>query len=406
VLFELGPEHFSPALLRKITYLGGNSRSFEEARQALAETLELDLSSRHIQTLSERVGRELAAQRDHNAQLWERRELPPGGLATAPQAVAIAVDDGKVRTRAEAQPPGVHEPGWRNDKVASLTTYALQLHADDPMPEPPIAFTQRATVERLVAELGHVRCNPKPPAPAAGATPALSAARPPRTWAPKPLVRSCVVTQTGAERFGAMVAAEAQLRRFPEAQERVFLGDGEPSNWTLQELYFPDCFPLLDFVHLIEHLYAAAKAGEARMDWPLYLRLVRAAWRGESQPLLDLLQRKADRLGPPPEHAEENDPRKIATGTLRYVTRNAQRLAYPRARRLGLPVTSAQVESLVNTVNLRVKDCGKFWCPAYADDILQIRAAAISQTDRWPAFWKNRAAAQLGRVRAPSRRAA
>ena len=405
MLLELGPEHYSPALLRKITYLGGNSPSFEEARKALAETVELELSTRHLETLTERVGRELAAQRDHSAQLWERRELPPSGLATAPQAVAIAVDDGKVRTRAPAQPPGVHEAAWKNDKVACLTTYALQLHTHDPMPEPPRAFTQRATVERLVTELGHVRCNPKPASAPLSAQP-KPPANPPRPWAPQPLVRSCVVTQTAAERFGAMIAAEAHLRRFPEAQERVFLGDGEPSNWTLHGLYFPDYFPLLDFVHLIEHLYAAAKAGESHVDWPLYLKLVHAAWLGLSDRLLELLRTKTDRLGPPPEDAAEDDPRKIATGTFRYVQRNRQRLNYPRARRLGLPVSTSQVESLVNTVNLRVKACGKFWCPAFADDILQIRAAGLSQTDRWTAFWKTRPTAQFGRIRASTLRAA
>lgn len=405
MLLELGPEHFSPALLRKITYLGGNSHSFEEARKALVETLELDLSSRYIQTLSERVGRELAAQRDHNAQLWEQRELPPSGLATAPLAVAIAVDDGKVRTRAPNQPPGVHEAAWKNDKVASLTTYELQVHAHDPMPEPPVAFTQRATVEQLVTELGHVRCNPKP-----ASAPTQSKKELPttthRTWDPNPLIRSCVATQNASDRFGAMVAAEAHLRRFPEAQERVFLGDGEPSNWTLQELYFPDFFSLLDFVHLIEHLYAAAKAGESHVNWPLYLQFVHTAWLGESDKLLKLLRAKADRLGAPPQHAADDDPRKIATGVFHYVERNRQRLQYPRARRLGLPVTTSQVESLVNTVNLRVKACGKFWCPVNADDIIQIRAASLCQTDRWPAFWKTRPAAQYGRIRAPCLRAA
>jgi hypothetical protein len=369
----------------------------------LAETLELQLSSRHIETLSERVGRELTAQRDHSAELWERQQMPPSALATAPQAVAIAVDDGKIRTRAEAYPPGVHEAAWKNDKVACLTTYALQLQPRDPMPDPPVAFTQRATVERLVAELGHVRSNPKP----AAAGPARTApAAAPQTWAPQPLVRSCVATQTGSDLFGAMVAAEAHLRRFPEAHERVFLSDGDPGNWTLQEMYFPDFFPLLDFVHLIEHLYAAARTGEPQVDWPLYLQLVRAAWRGQSDRLLELLRRKADRLGPPPEQAKDDDPRKIATGAWRYVERNRQRLQYPRARCLGLPVTSSQVESLVNTLNLRLKACGKFWCPPNADDILQIRAATLSQTDRWPAFWKTRGATQRGRIRAPSLRAA
>ena len=56
---------------------------------------------------------------------------------------------------------------------------------------------------------------------------------------------------------------------------------------------------------------------------------------------------------------------------------------YPRYRRLGLPVTSALMESLVKEVNYRVKGTEKFWNdPSGAEAILQVRAAALCDDDR------------------------
>ena len=56
---------------------------------------------------------------------------------------------------------------------------------------------------------------------------------------------------------------------------------------------------------------------------------------------------------------------------------------YPRYRRLGLPVTSALMESLVKEVNYRVKGTEMFWNdPDGAEAILQVRAAALCDDDR------------------------
>jgi hypothetical protein len=405
IFFELGPENFSPGLLRKITYLGGNCTSFNEAQRALAETLEITLSGRHIETLTERVGRELAAERDHLAQLWEQHQLPQPTVANAPEAVAVAVDDGKLHTRGENQPPGVYAPQWKNDKIACLMNVLPQWHAQDPMPNPPPAFTHRNRVEKLVAELGHVRSSPKQPLPLPAEpspdTPKPKKDVPKKHLSPDILVRSCIATHTQPDAFGAMVASEAHLRRFYEAKEAVFLGDGSPGNWTLQELYFPEFLPLLDVVHLIEHLFAAAKAGHHQVEWPLYLRLLRAAWAGKPDCVVSLLNDKANLLGPPSDTATEDDPRQVVAKTIGYVSNNRMRMDYPRARRIGLPITTSHVESLINTFNFRVKAAGKFWCPANAEAILQVRAARLSQTNRWDEFWDTRGTRSCGRIRAP-----
>jgi hypothetical protein len=88
--------------------------------------------------------------------------------------------------------------------------------------------------------------------------------------------------------------------------------------------------------------------------------------------------------------------------TLTYVTNNRARMNYPKYRRLGLPVSSAPVESTIKQINRRVKGSEKFWLGGGAEAILQLRAAQLSQDDRWTRNWlrprKHRRAAGSGRL--------
>jgi hypothetical protein len=414
LFFGIGAENYSPALLKKIVRLGGNSPSFERAEQDISTLLEFCISARHIQTLTERVGSEMAGQSRRQADEWLRHAGPASPLRDAPLAVAVAVDDGKLHLRAEEQPPGVHDPKWRNYKAAHLMTVRPKHHRDDPAPDPPAAFTERANVEKLVAELAKVRSDrhsgPSDPAgatsPAKSALPRAAPAKVSRQLpSPDILLRSYVVTHADPERFGARVAAEAHKRRFFDAAYRAFLGDGSPGNWTLHDEYFPGFLPLLDFLHLLAHLFAAARRDDHSADWPFYARLIRLAWAGKTLELLALLRRRANGLGPLPDNARADDPRNLLAETLNYVETNRDRMDYPRARRLGLPLTSSHVESLINAFNYRVKASSKFWCPQNVEAVLHVRAACLSDLPEWDNFWCERGRLQRGLIR-PRRQAA
>ena len=223
---------------------------------------------------------------------------------------------------------------------------------------------------------------------------------------PTVLVRSAVVTHAHPERFGSAVrrtVAQAHSRGFFQAPHAVFLGDGSAGNWSLQDMYFPGWLPLLDIVHLLEHLYPAAQAACAQDPWPLYLQLLRAGWAGQPAQVLTLLTPHARRVGAPPEDALDTDPRKILANAVTYVRNNQARMDSPRARRRGLPTTTSYVESLINTFNIRIKGAGKFWCPQNVEGVLQVRTACLSTPPRWEDFWKTRAAKHRGRVRPPRR---
>ena len=80
---------------------------------------------------------------------------------------------------------------------------------------------------------------------------------------------------------------------------------------------------------------------------------------------------------------DENDPRKPIVDAARYLRNNRGRMDYPHYRRLGLPVTSALMESLVKEVNYRVKGTEMFWNdPEGAEAILQVRAATLCDDNR------------------------
>src|SRR5262249_59125526 len=97
----------------------------------------------------------------------ERRRKPAGPL---PQAVAVGVDGGCLQTRAAGHGPGVHEQGWKEDKVACLHTLAGPTFANDPHPDPPACFLDPPYVEELVQDLkSHKRLGDEDD-PADGAT--------------------------------------------------------------------------------------------------------------------------------------------------------------------------------------------------------------------------------------------
>jgi hypothetical protein len=76
--------------------------------------------------------------------------------------------------------------------------------------------------------------------------------------------------------------------------------------------------------------------------------------------------------------------------TLRHVEVNRQRMDYPGYRRLGLPVSSSLVESLIKQINQRVKGTEQFWNDGGLEAVLQVRAAYLSQDDRAEAFHQRR----------------
>jgi hypothetical protein len=408
---KLGGEGYSPGVLKKIEYAGGNHRSFEAAVEALERLAEFPISGKHTERLSERLGRERAAGRDKAVAAMKAGTLR-AAYKQAPAVAVISIDAGKAQFRDEGagRGPGVRGARWGDTKVACLQTYTNVEYDKDPRPEPPEAFLNPARVERLCREMERVRGTgvDKPPKTKAPERlePTPKKKKKPRENRPLRLVRTVVATTAKVEEFGWMVSAEAMGRKMYAAKKRAITGDG--GNWIepLGQLHFPGWIQILDFLHLLVHLFAAARlahAGDARAAWKLYEQMLRDAWGGRVQEVIDALRSQLSRLRAS-KSTTHKDACRVVELSMNYVERNRERMDYPRYRQMGLPVGSALVESLIKQVNHRVKGTEQFWNDGGLEAILQVRAAYLSEDGRAEAHHDRRPRAPaVGRNRSVGR---
>jgi len=365
----------------------------------------LSISPRHVQQLTDEVGADLARQRDARAEQRRRRQLRPR-VGQTPAAVVVEIDGGRLRTRASGAGRGVHQAENKEDKVACLATLESAERGEDPRPQPPASFLQPRRVQRLVQQMAGPAGEPDSGDPAAAgpvATPGNGAGGEPpagggtedEPWAPKRRLRTCVASMAESRSFGPMVAGEAQARDFYAAGRRAFVADGLAYNWSIQEGYFPDFEPIVDLLHVLCYLYKAAYGlgTDEASRWSLYEGWLRQCWQGRVAEVVAELTRHQQQVGRPPpgEELPAGDVRRVVAEGLSYLSHNAARMDYPRYRRLGLPVTSSLVESLVGDVNGRVKSKQKYWNrPGGAEAILQVRAAYLSEDDRLHCYFAQR----------------
>lgn len=393
VKLALGPENLSPALVRKVVRRGGKV-SFQEASEDIKEDVGIDVNAKQVQRVTERVGTEWQAARDQQVELFKQGKLPRLH-GQAPQVAAVMSDGGRVMTRAEEQPPGVHGPQWKEPKFGCCLTLDTKQSATDPQPEPPSKFLDARRVPKLVREVqsraGRGGTTPQAESVAAPAAKSCRKKKVVRRKETRRLVRTVVASMCGAKEFGYMLATEAYLRSFDLAQRKAYVADGLPYNWSIWEEHFRrDGFvPILDFLHLLTYLYAAAQVvgGGQRRQWERYEMWLCWAWRGEREKLWAALQAAAARAGEAPKNAPEHDPRVILADAARYVENNLTRMDYPRYRKLGLPISSAPIESTIKQFNRRVKGTEKFWLKSGVEAVLQVRAAYLSEDDRVERLW-------------------
>jgi hypothetical protein len=386
---QLGTEGYSPRVLEKAVRQASKAASFKDASEDLKALAEVSISPTHLQRLSERVGKEWAQARDQEVQAFREDKLLCA-YAGAPQAAAVMLDGGRIQTRADESGRGVHDPKWRETKVACCLSLTSSEHKEDPQPEPPSKFLDPKQVAELTAEVKRRNRPTLGRAEEPSAKPTKKHRRKKRRRSTK-RVRTVVASMTDSETFGWQVASEVKRRGLDRARRKACVCDGQQYNWTLFAMHLLPCgfIGILDFVHLLAYLYDAARAWKKNPDrsWKQYVQWLRWAWSGQVKSLLKSLRQAASELGAPPADAADTDPRQILKDTLRYVENNRERMNYPSYRRMGLPISSAPVESTIKQVNRRVKGTEKFWLGGGAEAILQLRAAYLSEDDRASIYW-------------------
>jgi hypothetical protein len=439
---------YSPTLQDKIIYAGVTQTSFALASEALAKLARQDIAAKQVERVTKRIGLERCAERDEAVAAYqalplvERKAVPDS--VTPPAVAAVGTDGGRLQildrasaapsvageasaaaggaltaaaapasvaaAAAAAAPAAAQERGryWREDKIGLLMAMTSVASASDPCPEIPESFVDPTRMGKLVRQLGHGVPSTEEAAQAATdpAAEAEALQNPATPWQPPEVQeKRLLASRQNWEAFGPMVAAAAWALGLFGAARRAFLGDGSENNWTIWRRYFSSFVPILDFIHALSYVHAAAHAGRRRVEgWKGYVVWIRWVWQGEVVQVIAALQQRQAELGPPQAGDADTHPRQVVDQALTYLQNNQERMRYDAYRQQGLPITSSYVESAVKQINRRAKGTEKFWGETGAEAILQLRGDQLSDDQPLAAFWERRQAAATGQR--PYRRAA
>jgi hypothetical protein len=410
-------------MLDKIVYAGTMSRSFDQASKDLRKLAEVEVPAKQVERVTKRIGQERVEQRQEavvayqDLPLIERKAAPPG--VTAPELAMVGCDGGRLQILertgaaveaeaadlAEEERRGQH---WREDKIGVLQTMKSTVLASDPCPEIPEGFVDPTRILKLARELKK-QAAPSAEAAKETAEPEIGAetlADNPVVYEPPEVVEKRFVgSRVRWPDFGPLLATLAWQWGFFGASRKAFVGDGSDNNWTIWRKYFSSFVPILDFIHALSYVFAAAMAGRKFADgWSVYEHWIRWVWKGEVAQVIAALAQRQLELGVPQEQDGDTSSRQVVAQALTYLQNHQSQMQYAAYRQQGLPITSSYVESAVKQFNQRVKGTEKFWSENGAEAILQLRADHLSEDEPLAQFWQTRQTNQTGQR--PYRKAA
>jgi len=381
----------SPALLKKVVHAAACSSSFRQAADDLLALAEVKVSAQRVRRAAAGVGQQRVAQSRAASEAYQRLPLPArqqSPIEHTPQLACIQTDGGRIQIRpraAEAASLGDRQTNWwRETKVGCLLSMTSDTHAHDPAPTIPAVFVDPARMARITREIKGFSGE------ASGEEAASELSQLAVYEAPRIVSQAVVATRENVERFGAQLAAAAHARGFAAASRKAFVADGSETNWSMHRRHFSHYTPILDWVHAVCYVYAAAMAGVAASEgWTAYCKWAQWLWSGEVDRILERLAEKQTALGPPREDEAESSPGQRVADALRYLSNQRSRMNYPQYRRDGLPITSSHVESTIKRINRRLKGTEKFW-DQNAEPLLHLAADYLSPAAEMEQFWTER----------------
>ena len=442
----------SPALQQKITYAGITGRSFAEARDSLEHLADLAVDVKQVERLTERIGNERVAERDAATAAFQTlplvKKFAAPSRVTPPDLAVVMVDGGRLQIldRAVAAATVAHNPGvaeastipaavaaaenpgvaaasapaasapepdweeepppkkghWREDKVGLLLSMKSEASAADPCPNIPPSFLDVVRIPKLARQLKkNARAGADAVADTDDPEAAEEALRVDAVYKPPAVeTRQVVASRQRWPLFAPPLAAAAWALGFQEASRKAFVGDGSANNWTLQRRFFGSFEPILDFIHALSYVFAAALAGRKFAEgWQLYQQWIGWIWQGKVGPVLEALRARQLELGLPTAADADTSPCQVVSKTLTYLENHQDKMKYDEYRKAGLPITSSLMESTVKQINQRVKGTEKFWSEGGSEAVLQLRADHLSDGAILEAFWDRRQAEATGQNR-------
>lgn len=401
---KLFAENYSPDLLEKIIYAAiQSSTSFESARDNLKTLAEVDISVSHIQRLTVRISKEFDQQdREYTAANWNREwvreeEIEPDHVA------CISIDGGRAQIREENCGPGVHNPSWTETKVACFQIIKSPEFNNDPHPELPKILQDKSSVKNIVEGVKRNDIKKNRDCNNRDAQEDMDSENNPNkreeesnSGKPEIIKKYVFADIDDAESFGHSVYCKANQFKLYASKRKAFLGDGDRKIWTIFEDNFKadGWIPILDFIHVVEYAFEAARlfTNNEKLCWAKYIEFAVHIWQGRTLNVI----RKLDKIihemetASKQKHEKLEDKITLLQSIKSYLQNNLSKMNYPLYRKMGLPIFSCHVESLIKQFNLRIKSSEKFWNKSSMKGIIKIKASLLSQDNSYRQFWNNR----------------
>ena len=186
--------------------------------------------------------------------------------------------------------------------------------------------------------------------------------------------------------FGKRLEKHAGYLELDQCPCVVSLTDGAPwiRNRILDHIPYISAM-LLDFYHLSEHIWDAAKcclgdadaAGTWARDQLHELKHVGAAG------VIDAIAALNKKVRAPHKKKELNKLRD-------YITERWEMVEYPKALAQGWDIGSGPTEAMCKNLTLRLKRTGMKWDPANAEALMNL--AALRESGQWDRWWESAAA--------------
>jgi len=202
------------------------------------------------------------------------------------------------------------------------------------------------------------------------------------------------------------LAAEAKKRGYG-TKRTLFLADGAEAIWDQQAIHFPKAEACIDWVHIVEKLWAAGRCLHAEGSAGL------AAWVRKR--VRDLRRRSgADKVITALSQAYPSIPktgpgnkgkREKLLDTLEHLSKHCHRMRYHDLRADDLDIATGAVEGAVrNLVRMRLDGPGMRWSRGRSERVLHLRCILLNgQWDGFVAHLARRDQLQLAATPAPTR---
>ena len=180
------------------------------------------------------------------------------------------------------------------------------------------------------------------------------------------------------EEFGASLWRLAMQCGYGQAKEKLFAADGGGWCWDIHARYFSDATGILDWYHVSEHVWAAAKIVRPELSHGWADEALTFLHDGGGAALVEWLKHQI------PVH--RGSPRQALKELESYVAGKAHHMDYPNAKLHGWQIGSGMIESTCKQlVAQRLKGPGMHWSEQGALAITALRATDLN--GQWNTFW-------------------